>query len=63
MRSNKRMQLTKLATAPIRQAEVPPRAPAGRADGRTASQLIRGAQQTVRRCSDGGEAWQSTGTE
>ena len=47
MRSNKRMQLTKLATAPIRQAEVPPRAPAGRADGRTASQLIRGVRPTM----------------
>ena len=35
------MQLTKLRAAPVRQAEVPPCAPAGRMDGGTASQLIR----------------------
>jgi hypothetical protein len=44
--SNKRMQLTKLRAAPERQAEVPPCAPAGRTDGGTASQLIRGVRQT-----------------
>ena len=38
---NKRMQLTKLRAAPVRQAEVPPSAPAGETDGGTASQLIR----------------------
>jgi hypothetical protein len=38
---NKRMQLTKLRAAPVRQAEVPPCAPAAGTDGRTASQLIR----------------------
>jgi len=36
------MQLTKLRAAPVRQAEVPPCAPAGQMDGGTASQLIRG---------------------
>jgi len=44
---NKRMQLTKLRAAPVRQAEVPPCAPAGQRDGGTASQLIRGVGQTV----------------
>jgi hypothetical protein len=44
--SNKRMQLTKLRAAPERQAEVPPCAPAGRADGGTASQLIRSVRLT-----------------
>jgi hypothetical protein len=43
---NKRMQLTKLRAAPVRRAEVPPCAPAGEADGGTASQLIRGVRQT-----------------
>ena len=42
---NKRMQLTKLRAAPVLQAEVPPCAPAGRTDGGTASQLIRGVRQ------------------
>jgi hypothetical protein len=45
-RSNKRMQLTKLRAAPVRAAEVPPRAPAGEMDGGTASQLIRGVRPT-----------------
>jgi hypothetical protein len=44
---NKRMQLTKLRAAPVRQAEVPPCAPASRMDGGTASQLIRGVGRTV----------------
>jgi hypothetical protein len=44
--SNKRMQLTKLRAAPERQAEVPPCAPAGKVDGGTASQLIRGVLRT-----------------
>jgi hypothetical protein len=48
-RPNKRMQLTKLRAAPVLQAEVPPRAPAGRSDGGTASQLIRSVGQTMRR--------------
>jgi hypothetical protein len=43
---NKRMQLTKLRAAPVRQAEVPPCAPAGQMDGGTASQLIRGVGRT-----------------
>jgi CheY-like chemotaxis protein len=41
-RPNKRMQLTKLRAAPVRQAQVPPCAPAGHTDGGTASQLIPG---------------------
>ncbi len=41
MPPNKPMQLTKLRAAPVRQAEVPPCAPAGVMDGGTASQLIR----------------------
>jgi hypothetical protein len=45
-RPNKRMQLTKLRAAPVRQAEVPPCAPAGEMDGGTASQLIRGVRRT-----------------
>jgi len=49
---NKRMQLTKLRAAPVLQAEVPPCAPAGKTDGGTASQLIRG----VRRTNGGSEA-------
>jgi hypothetical protein len=44
--SNKRMQLTKLRAAPVRQAEVPPCAPVGEMDGGTASQLIRGVRRT-----------------
>jgi len=45
--SNKRMQLTKLRAAPVLRAEVPPCAPAGRMDGGTASQLIRGVRRLV----------------
>ena len=45
-RPNKRMQLTKLRAAPVRQAEVPPCAPAGETSGGTASQLIRGVRRT-----------------
>jgi hypothetical protein len=45
---NKRMQLTKLRAAPVRQAEVPPSAPAGETDGGTASQLIRSVRRTER---------------
>jgi hypothetical protein len=44
---NKRMQLTKLRAAPVRQAEVPPCAPVGKLDGGTASQLIRSVRLTV----------------
>jgi hypothetical protein len=43
---NKRMQLTKLRAARVWRAEVPPPAPAGRPDGGTASQLIRGVGRT-----------------
>ena len=43
---NNRMQLTKLRAAPVLRAEVPPCAPAGRMDGGTASQLIRGVRRT-----------------
>ena len=46
VRSNKRMQLTKLRAAPEWQAEVPPSAPAGEMDGGTASQLIRSVGPT-----------------
>ena len=46
MLPNKRMQLTKLRAAPVRQAEVPPCAPAGKTDGGTASQLIRSVRPT-----------------
>jgi hypothetical protein len=42
------MQLTKLRAAPVRQAEVPPCAPAGEMNGGTASQLIRGVLRTWR---------------
>jgi hypothetical protein len=42
----KRMQLTKLRAAPVLQADVPPCAPTGEADGGTASQLIRGVRST-----------------
>jgi hypothetical protein len=45
---NKRMQLTKLRAAPVRQAEVPPCAPVGKLDGGTASQLIRSVLRTSR---------------
>ncbi len=45
---NKRMQLTKLRAAPVRQAEVPPCAPAAGTDGGTASQLIRSVRRTWR---------------
>jgi hypothetical protein len=41
------MQLTKLRAAPVRQAEVPPCAPAGETDGGTASQLIRSVRRTI----------------
>jgi len=47
VRPNKRMQLTKLRAAPVLQAEVPPCAPAGKTDGGTASQLIRGVRWTL----------------
>jgi hypothetical protein len=43
---NKRMQLTKLRAAPERQGKVPPCAPVGKADGDTASQLIRRVRPT-----------------
>ena len=43
---NKRMELTKLRAAPERQEKVPPRAPAGKMDGGTASQLIRSVRRT-----------------
>jgi hypothetical protein len=48
---NRRMKLTKLSAAPgwlltTVRTEVPPRAPAGRTDGGTASQLIRGVLRT-----------------
>ena len=41
------MQLTKLRAAPVLRAEVPPCAPAGEADGGTASQLIRSVRPTI----------------
>jgi hypothetical protein len=41
------MQLTKLRAAPVRQAEVPPCAPAGGMDGGTASQLIRSVRRLL----------------
>jgi hypothetical protein len=44
--SNKGMKLTSLVAAPGWQAEVPPRAPHGEAEGRTGSQLIRGVGPT-----------------
>ena len=43
---NKRMQLTKLRAAPVRQDKVPPCAPDGQPDGGTASQLIRSVRRT-----------------
>jgi len=45
---NKRMQLTKLRAAPVRQDKVPPCAPDGQPDGGTASQLIRRVGRTNR---------------
>jgi hypothetical protein len=45
MPSNKRMKLTSLSAAPGKM-EAPPRAPAGKRDGRTGSQLIRGVRRT-----------------
>jgi len=53
---NKRMQLTKLRAAPVLQAEVPPCAPAGRTDGGTASQLIRGVRWTSLGCEESVES-------
>ncbi len=44
------MQLTKLTAAPVRRAEVPPCAPAGKTGGGTASQLTRSVGRTVREC-------------
>ena len=41
------MPLTTLWAAPVRQAEVPPCAPAGKTNGGTASQLIRSVGRTV----------------
>ena len=47
---NKRMKLTSLSAAPgwlqSTWTEVPPRAPAGRIDGVTGSQVIRGVRRT-----------------
>jgi hypothetical protein len=56
---NKRMQLTKLRAAPVRQAEVPPCARAGGMDGGTASQLIRRVRRLVQREGEGavGSEW------
>jgi hypothetical protein len=44
---NKRMKLTSLSTAPG-QMEAPSRAPQGKREGRTGSQLIRGVRRTRR---------------
>ena len=44
---NNAMQLTKLRAAPVRQAEVPPCAPAGQTDGGTASQLIASVRRLI----------------
>jgi hypothetical protein len=44
---NKRMKLTSLSAAPG-QMEAPPRAPHGKAERRTGSQLIRGVRRTGR---------------
>jgi hypothetical protein len=57
-RSNKRMQLTKLRAAPERRDKVPPCAPAGRANGGTASQLIR---RVLRSCAKA-RGWRSVST-
>jgi len=54
---NKRMQQTKLRAAPVLQDKVPPCAPAGKADGGTASQLIRRVRQTSRRVAQAGSLW------
>ncbi len=55
---NKRMQLTKLRAAPVRQAEVPPCAPAGGTNGGTASQLIRSVRPTCASAKHaGGTPW------
>jgi hypothetical protein len=59
-RSNKRMQLTKLRAAPVLQAEVPPCAPAGRMDGGTASQLIRGVRRLIRKRARIAVVWRAT---
>ena len=45
-RSNKGMKLTSLVAAPVWQAEVPPRAPHSKVEGRTGSQLIPGVRRT-----------------
>ena len=47
VQSNKGMKLTKLVAAPVRQAEVPPRALRRFAAARTASQLIPGVRLTL----------------
>jgi hypothetical protein len=59
MPQNKRMKLTKLSAAPgwlptTVRTEAPPRAPAGRRDGGTASQLIRGVGRTSNSVAAGG---------
>ena len=46
--SNKRMKLTSLVAAPGWQDEVPPRAPHGKVEGRSGSQLIRGVGRALR---------------
>ena len=51
---NKRMQLTKLRAAPVRQDKVPPCAPAGQTDGGTASQLIASVGPTWKAANDDG---------
>jgi len=51
------MQLTKLRAAPVLRAEVPPCAPAGRMDGGTASQLIRGVRRTSCGSDDDSTSW------
>ena len=43
---NERMKQTSLVAAPGWQAEVPPRAPRGKVEGRTGSQLIPGVRPT-----------------
>jgi hypothetical protein len=60
VRPNKRMQLTKLRAAPVWQAEVPPCAPAGEADGGTASQLIRSVRWTSASASGSKQANRTT---
>jgi hypothetical protein len=44
--SKKRMKLTSLVAAPGWQDEVPPRAPHGKLEGRSASQLVAGVRPT-----------------